>query len=262
MSMGECCRGEEATPTAVDRPASRDVLSGLRLEGASIAWMVTEAAVSIGAGVAAGSLLLVAFGVDSVIELLSALVLFHRLWQEYRAAHADEASLEALERRAGRIAGFLLYALCAYVVLQALWGLTHRHAAEVSFWGIGIALIAAAGMPLLARAKIHVAERIHSAALRADAMETFTCGYLSWVLLAGLLANAVFHWWWLDAAASLLIVPLLLREAREAMTGECGCAETPAGESCCASQAASAPGGHAAAGDECCGTRHCATPKK
>lgn len=260
--MSECCKDEGPAPTAVDRPDSRDVRNGLRLEGLSIAWMVAEAAVAIGAGIAAGSLLLVAFGADSVIELLSALVLFHRLWQEYRTAHADEEALEALERRAGRIAGYLLYALCAYIVLQALWGLTHRHAAEVSFWGIGIAVIAAAGMPLLARAKIRVAGRIQSAALRADAMETFTCGYLSWVLLAGLIANAVFHWWWLDAAASLLIVPLLLREAREAITGECSCAEGAEDRACCDSDGATGACSSTASVEACCGTRHCATPKK
>lgn len=200
-----------------------EIRYGLRLEATSIVWMAVEAVVSIVAGVVAGSLLLVTFGADSIIELMSAVVLFHRLWQQYRARHADEAVLEALERRAGRISGYLLYALCIYVVLQAVWGLTHQHRAETSFLGMAVAIAAAVGMPILAKAKRRVADRINSPALRADAMETFTCGYLSWVLLAGLAANALLHWWWLDAAASLVIVPLLLREAKEAINGECSC---------------------------------------
>ena len=200
-----------------------DIRYGLRLEATTIVWMVVEAVASIVAGVVAGSLLLVTFGADSIIELMSAVVLFHRLWQQYRARHADEAVLEALERRTGRISGYLLYVLCVYVVLQAVLGLTHRHQAETSFLGMAVAIAAAVGMPILARAKRRVADRINSPALHADAMETFTCGYLSWVLLAGLAANALLHWWWLDAAASLVIVPLLLREAKEAISGECGC---------------------------------------
>lgn len=197
--------------------------AGLRLEAVSIAWMVVEAAVSVGAGIAAGSLLLVAFGVDSVIELVSAAVLFWRLRQQALGRLSDEAAVEALEQKASRIAGYLLYALSLYVVVQALYSLTHERRAETSWPGIGVALVSAFGMPLLARAKIRVADHIGSRALRADAMETFTCGYLSWALLAGLVANAVLHWWWLDGAAALAVVPLLIKEAREAVTGECGC---------------------------------------
>lgn len=204
------------TPAERMRPA-------LRLEAITLAWMVIEASVSIGAGVAAGSLLLVAFGADSVVELISAGVLFWRLRLEAQARPGDDAAIEAVEQRASRIGGYLLYALSAYVVLQSLYGLTHRHHADTSWWGIAIAVIAALGMPVLAKAKIRVADQIGSRALRADAMETFTCGYLSWVLLAGLAVNALLHWWWLDAAASLVIVPLLVREAREAMSGECSC---------------------------------------
>jgi len=197
--------------------------AGLRLEAASIAWMVTEAAVSVGAGVASGSLLLIAFGADSVLELVSAALLFWRLRRQAQGRLPDAEAIEALERKVSRASGFLLYALSAYVVAQAGWGLTHRHRAETSWAGIGVAIVAAFGMPLLARAKIRVADAIGSRALRADAMETFTCGYLSWVLLAGLAANALLHWWWLDGAAALAVVPLLVKEAREAMSGKCAC---------------------------------------
>jgi len=197
--------------------------AGLRLETISIVWMVVEAAVSVGAGIAAGSLLLVAFGVDSVIEMISAILLFWRLRRQALGLLPDEEAIEALERKVARVAGFLLYALSVYVVAQAVYGLTHRRQAETSWAGIAVAIIAAFGMPLLARAKIRVADAIGSRALRADAMETFTCGYLSWALLAGLAANALLHWWWLDSAAALAVVPLLVKEAREALTGECHC---------------------------------------
>lgn len=185
--------------------------------------MVVEAAVSIGAGIAANSLLLVAFGADSIIELISGCVLYSRLRHEYRGDHKSEESIEGLERRTGKIAGYLLYALSAYVVAQAIVGLTRQQAADISFIGMAVAIIAAVGMPILAKAKISLADKINSPALRADAMETFTCGYFSWVLLGGLVANALLHWWWLDSVASLFVVPLLLREAKEAIAGHCSC---------------------------------------
>jgi divalent metal cation (Fe/Co/Zn/Cd) transporter len=196
----------------------------LRLEALTIAWMIVEAAASIAAGLLARSLLLVAFGVDSGIELLSAGVLYWRLLREARAEPGEEAAVERLERRTARFGGCLLYALALYVLIQAGYGLWHRGAAETSWLGIGVAVVAALGMPVLARAKIRVAAEIGSRALRADAIETITCGYLSWVLLAGLAANALLRWWWLDSAAALVLVPFLIKEAREAIAGVCcGC---------------------------------------
>ncbi len=203
--------------------------TALRLEVLTISWMLVEASASIGAGVMAGSVLLLAFGVDSVIELISASVLFHRLRKEASGAGKDGAEIEALEHRTARIAGYLLYVLAAYVVLQSGYGLLHRHTAETSWVGLCIALAAALGMPVLAKAKIRVADEIGSRALRADAMETFTCGFLSWILLAGLAANALFHWWWLDSTAALVLVPFLVKEGREAHIGECSCQGKP----CC-----------------------------
>ena len=202
--------------------APKRIQAALRLEAITLGWMVVEAAVSIGAGIAARSLLLVAFGADSIVELLSAGVLFWRLRREATTT-AGEDAIEAVERRTARIAGYLLYALAACVLFQSAYGLLHRHAAETSWWGMAVAVVAAAGMPLLARAKIRVADEIGSRALRADAIETITCGRLSWILLAGLLANALLHWWWLDSAAALILVPFILKEGREAVQGECCC---------------------------------------
>lgn len=217
--MSECCSSCNS-PAAEKSP--ENLLHALRLEQWSLLWMVVESAASIGAGMAANSLLLAAFGADSVIELLSACILYYRLRQEY-LGKLDSGRVEALERKAAKLAGYLLYGLSAFVVMEAAWGLMHRHEAGTSIPGLVVAVIAAFGMPVLAKAKIRAADLIDSPALRADAMETFTCGYLSWVLLAGLAANALLHWWWIDSAASLVIVPLLLKEAREAITGQCGC---------------------------------------
>ncbi len=208
-------------PIATD--GNKGIRAALRLETLTIGWMVIEAAASIGAGVVAGSVLLLSFGADSIIELISAGVLYHRLRKEAGGAGQNEADIEALEHRAARIAGYLLYALAVYVVLQSGYGLLHRHTAETSPVGLAVALVAALGMPVLARAKIRVADQIGSKALRADAMETFTCGFLSWILLAGLAANALLHWWWLDSVAALVLVPFLVKEGREAMAGGCRC---------------------------------------
>ncbi|MFZ3375563.1 MAG: cation transporter [Chthoniobacterales bacterium] len=206
---------------AVPVERARVVHTALQLEIVTIVWMIIEAGASIVAGIAARSLLLIAFGIDSGIELISGLVLFWRLKRESLGGVAEIERLEKVERKASRIGGWLLYLLSAYVIIQAAYGLLSRHAAEKSWLGIAIAIAAAIGMPFLAKAKLRIADQIESRALRADAMETLTCGYLAWVLLAGLSANALLHWWWLDSTASLAIVPLLLREAKEASSGRC-----------------------------------------
>jgi divalent metal cation (Fe/Co/Zn/Cd) transporter len=194
--------------------------AALRVQILTIVWMVIEAAVAICAGIVARSLLLVAFGIDSAIELASAVVVFRRFRLESHEKFAtDLADVGAIERKAARIAGYLLFLLSAYVLVQATFGLVTRHAAETSPIGMAVAVIAAVGMPLLAKTKLRVAERIDSRSLRADAMETLTCGYLAWILLLGLALNAVTRWWWIDPVASLAIVPLLIREGWEAVFG-------------------------------------------
>jgi divalent metal cation (Fe/Co/Zn/Cd) transporter len=200
---------------------NRVIRTALRLEIVTILWMIIEAGASIVAGIAARSLLLVAFGIDSGIELISGIVLLWRLKRESSGGLARIEITEGIERKASQIGGWLLYLLSAYVVIQAAYGLISRHAAEKSWLGIAVAIIAAGGMPFLAKGKLRIADQIESRALRADAMETLTCGYLAWVLLAGMLTNAFVHWWWIDSVASLAIVPLLLREANEALSESC-----------------------------------------
>jgi divalent metal cation (Fe/Co/Zn/Cd) transporter len=152
----------------------------LRLEGLTVAWMVVEAGASLAAGLVAGSTLLLAFGIDSLIELFSACLLIWRLRREARAGVDDEATIEKIERLTAQIGGYLLFALAVYVIVQAGYALWNEQAADTSWWGMAIALVAAMGTPFLARAKLRVADQIGSRALRADAIETLTCGYLAW----------------------------------------------------------------------------------
>jgi divalent metal cation (Fe/Co/Zn/Cd) transporter len=196
------------------------IRQAFRLEWLTIAWMVIEALVAIGSGVVAGSLTLTAFGLDSVIELASAGVLIWRLRAELRRGEAF--SLDA-ERIASRSGGALLFVLAAYIVLGAGWSLWTRHGGEFSVPGLVIAALAMPIMYLLARRKVAVARQLGSRAMRADAIESLTCGWLSLVVVAGLIANVLLAAWWVDAATSLCIVWFVVKEAREAWSGEDCC---------------------------------------
>ena len=183
--------------------------------------MVIEAIVATAAGVASGSLVLIAFGLDSVVELISAGVLVWRLLVELRDGHAFS---ESAERIASRIGGALLIMLAAYVVIAVGWNLWTRQTEEFSFPGFIVTLLAIPIMRHLARRKIELANQLGSRALRADAMESVTCGWLSVVAVVSLGAQAVSGVWWIDIVGSLAIVWLLVKEGREAWRGEC-CAE-------------------------------------
>jgi len=183
--------------------------------------MTVEAVVAIASGVAAGSLVLTAFGLDSVIELASAGVLIWRLSVELR--HGQQFS-ESAEQRASRAAGGLLFALAGYVTLAAGWSLW-THSEEAFSWpGFVIALIAIPSMRYLAHRKIAIADAIDSSALRADGMEAVTCGWLSAVVVISLAAQWTFDAWWIDGVGSLAIVWFLVKEGREAWSNrKCGC---------------------------------------
>jgi len=196
------------------------IRQAFRLEWATIGWMTVEAAVAIAAGLAAGSLSLMAFGLDSAIELISALVLIWRLSVELR--HGEEFS-ENAERRASKIGGALLFTLAAYVVASAAWSLWTRHGEAFSIPGLAVTVAAIPIMYLLAKRKLAVAEAIGSRALRTDAVESITCGYLAAVVVVGLLAELLTGFWWVDAVTSLAIVWFLVREGREAWQGEDCC---------------------------------------
>ncbi|HEX9281011.1 MAG TPA: cation transporter [Candidatus Udaeobacter sp.] len=190
----------------------------------TLGWMTIEGAAALLLGWASKSLLLEAFGIDSVIELFSAAVLLWRLRIEAGGTATSE-HVDFVERRAARLVGYSLYALVIYVVLNSGYGLfiakriTDTHE---SVWGILIGAVAKVGMPILAGYKLKVAARLDSRALRADAVESITCGYLSIVLLIGLAATWLLGWWWLDSVAALALIPFLIKEGRAAISGgEC-----------------------------------------
>ena len=187
-----------------------------RIQTITIVWMTVEAAVSLSAAWKARSPALLAFGGDSAIELLSAVTV---LWR-FRTHTAEEQS----EKRAARIAGVLLFVLAAYVVVVSALTLLGYSEPKTTYVGIAVLVAAAAVMPWLAREKRKLSAITGSAALRADAAESALCAYLSMIALVGLGINAVWHMAWADPIAALLIVPLILREGRDAMRGKaCGC---------------------------------------
>jgi divalent metal cation (Fe/Co/Zn/Cd) transporter len=191
------------------------------LAAITLAWVLIEAAVAFWAAHAAHSLSLFAFGADSLIEALSAGVLLWRLNVELRRGQAFS---ENAERIASKTGGVLLFALAAYVVATAAWGLWSREGQDFSAIGLAFTAITIPVMYVLAKRKLAIAEAIASRALRADAMESMTCGWLSLVVLIGLLAQLALGAWWVDSATSLAIVYVLIREGREAWTVEaCGC---------------------------------------
>ncbi len=187
------------------------------LEWITIGWMVIEALVALWSGYVAHSITLLAFGLDSVIELASAGVLVWRLTIELRHGHSFS---DVAERYASRIGGALLFALAAYVVIGAAWGLRTQRGEEFSLPGLLLAIIAIPTMYFLAKRKIAIAEQIGSRALRADAVESITCGWLSMMVVIGLAAQYLIGAWWVDSVTSLAIVWFLIREGREAWAGE------------------------------------------
>ena len=177
--------------------------------------MFAEAILAIGAGIAARSVLLTAFGVDSVVELLSGATLLWRLRVEETGG--VDARIDVVERRATWVSAVLLILLCAYVVLSAVAGLLLRIQPGRSWLGIAVAAAAVLAMPWLAARKRAANETIQSPALRADIAESVTCAYLAAVTLAGVLINALTGWWWFEYIGALALLIWLVHEAREAL---------------------------------------------
>ena len=188
------------------------------MEYFTILWNLIEGLVGIGAGMMAGSISLVGFGIDSFIEVTSGGALLWRM-----AAETDAAQREKREAISLRIVGVCFLALAAYVAYEALADLMARHAPERSIPGIVLAVASMITMPLLAHAKRRVGRQLGSRAMAADAMQTQFCTYLSATLLVGLVLNAVFGLWWADPAAALVMVPLIAREGIEAVQGKACC---------------------------------------
>ncbi len=221
-------------PTVPDPPATAPAAPGrrrvgdrdwtrvaVRLVTATLAYNVIEAVVAIRFGVEAESIALFGFGLDSVIEVSAAAALLWRFRMEARGASRSE--VEAAEHRVHRFIGGTFLALAAYVVVEAGGTLWRRAAPEPSQAGILLASASLIVMPLVAWGKLRAARELDSAALRAEAMETLVCSYLSFALLAGLGANALWGAWWADPVAALAMVPWIVKEGLEGWRGGCAC---------------------------------------
>ena len=182
----------------------------VRLAWATIAWNVVEAVVAIAAGAAANSIALVGFGLDSTVEVMSAVVI---VWQFRGLA-------EERERRALKLIAVSFFGLAAYVGVQAIIDLAGNSEPESSPVGIGLAIASLVVMPLLARAKRRTGNAMGSVTVVADSNQTKLCAYLSAILLGGLVLNATVGWWWADPVAALAIAALAVNEGREAWRGE------------------------------------------
>jgi divalent metal cation (Fe/Co/Zn/Cd) transporter len=173
---------------------------------------LTEAAVAIGAGFLAGSIALIGFGADSLIESLSGGIL---LWRLY-GSEVDERR----ERLALKLVGVSFLVLAGYVAVDASASLVSRERPNASVIGIVLSVVSLVVMPLLASAKRRVAARLNSRALHADSRQTEFCAYLSAILLGGLLLNALFGWWWSDPVAAVVMVPFIAKEGIDAFRGD------------------------------------------
>jgi divalent metal cation (Fe/Co/Zn/Cd) transporter len=191
------------------------IRQGIRLETLTVVWMAVEAVLAIGAGIAARSVLLTAFGADSLIELLSGATLLWRLRIE--AAGSDAAQVDLVEKRAAWISAALLVLLCGYVVLTSIAGFALRVEPARSWLGVAVAAAAVVLMPWLAARKRAANETVRSAALRADIAESVTCAYLAGVTLVGAAINAVTGLWWVEYVAAIALLWWLVPEAREAL---------------------------------------------
>jgi divalent metal cation (Fe/Co/Zn/Cd) transporter len=209
-------RSERSAPESVTEDArARLIRRGLRLNYTTIGYNLLEALASIIAGIVAGSVALVGFGVDSAIEVTAAVAAQWRLRSDL-----DPARRERAERITLQVIGWSFLALAAYVLYDSGRTLWLRERPERSVAGIVILMLSVVVMPLLARAKRRVAHGLASRALEADARQTSLCAYLSVIALAGVALNGLAGWWWADPVSALAMVPIIVREGLEGIRGE------------------------------------------
>jgi divalent metal cation (Fe/Co/Zn/Cd) transporter len=205
------------SPPLDRRERERLVGRAKRLAWGGNAWHLVEFAIAVGAGIAAGSIALVAFGVDSLIEALAGFIIIWRF-------AASRSHSERAERRAQQLVAASYLILVIYILIEATRSLVGNVHPESSWVGIGLAAFTAATMPFLARAKRRVGHQLGSSATVSEAEQNQICAYLSIALLVGLLANALAGWWWADPAAALVIAAVAAREGWESWKGErCDC---------------------------------------
>lgn len=198
---------------------SQQLQRGIHLEYWTIGWNVFEGIVAIVSGAAAGSIALWGFGIDSFIETLSGGVLLWRL-----NAERSGQEVEQVERKALKVVGISFMLLAAYVAFESIKTLVLHELPQRSLPGIVIAVLSLLVMPWLAHQKRKAAGNLQSAALKADSRQTSLCAYLSAILLGGLLLNALLGWWWADPIAGLAMVPIVVKEGSDALSGK-ACAD-------------------------------------
>jgi hypothetical protein len=206
-------------PTDLTCPSTSNatvVRRARKLEFLTLAWNLVEAAVAIGSGAVADSAALIAFGIDSLIESSSSVVLLWRLCGGDRG--------EARERQALRLVGLSFLALAAYVAVDATRTLIAKTPPDMSLAGIVLAILSLVVMPLLSARKRRLAALLRSNALHADSRQSCLCATLSGILLGGLSLNAIWGWWWADPVAGLMMTPIIIKEGLKALSGEvCDC---------------------------------------
>lgn len=202
-------------------PRASLVRRALALEYLTVGWNVVEGVIAIGAALAAGSVALFAFGIDSFVESTSGAILIWRLLAERHAR--DAASIERLEHRARRLVAVSLFALAAWVTFDAAKALWSGERPDASMIGTVLTAVSVVVMQWLARAKRRIARELGSRALEADSFQTTACVYLSIAALAGIALNAALGWWWADSVSALVIAALVVREGKEAWEGRDCC---------------------------------------
>ena len=213
------------------RSAERErlVRRARQLAWLGVGWHGIEAAIAVGAGLVAGSIALIGFGADSLIESVAGIIL---LWRFATSrVHSEDA-----ERRAQKLIGSSFYVLAAYVGFEAVRSLLTGERPDASWVGIGLAAVTLATMPPLAIAKAKVGEKLGSSATKSEGQQNMLCAYLSAALLVGLGANALFGLWWADPITALVIAGVAVKEGRESWRGESCCTAPVFAESagdCC-----------------------------
>lgn len=206
----------ESSQALPSEARAKTLRKGLRLEAFSISWNVLETLVGLTAGISAGSVALIGFGLDSVVEASSAAILTWRLRSEF----SGKRTAEEAERRAIRLVALAFFALAAYVGIRAVLDLITETRPEESTVGVILAIVSLVIMPLLAWRKRVTARELDSRALQADSRQTTLCTYLSAFLLVGLAAYSLFGWWWADPVAGLAIALVAANEGRELWTSD------------------------------------------
>jgi cation diffusion facilitator family transporter len=209
--------GESSVVAAPDERGAL-VRRGLRLNYLTLAYNALEAVVSIAAGLVAGSVALLSFGIDSVIEVTSSAAAQWRLRTD-----RDRERRERVERQAHRVIGGSFLVLAVYVAYESATTLWYREQPERSLLGVAILALSVVVMPVLARAKRRVARTLGSGALEAEATQTSLCAYLSVIALGGVGLNAALGWWWADPVAALAMGPIIVKEGVEGIRGETSC---------------------------------------